>query len=869
MRACAPALFAVAVTVSVSPVFAADPVAQAEAALERGQYEKALALARKVSGPRRGEADGVAGEALRRLGRYEEALTLLEAATKRDEKALRARLELGRIYRLRGDKAREKAVWNLFYDDYGDDRIDKKSARQLMYVALAARYLEGWKDANDTFRDAVDADDKGRDGALANLEWAALYLEKYDAGHAEVSLDEAKKVLGKHPELSVLRARVKLEQGYDVAAAEREIAQALALDPRHAGALALRAEILVDNEEYDAALAVCEEIFKTNPHDLRGRTIRATVLLLREDAAGFAAEKKRVLAVNPRASQLLHGVAEFFTKAHRYEEAARLWEEAVKLEPKDWVALAGMGTNYLRLGDDARGLEALRRAWDGDPFNVRTYNQLQLFEEVIAKGYELTAQPNIRLRVAKNERKLLEHYVLPLLERESREMAKRYGLQPPRPLTLELFADPEHYAVRTVGLPGLDALAVTFGRVVTGMSPSLGRFNWGMALWHEMAHVFSIALSRSRVPRWFTEGLAEYETARERPEWTRHTQAELYKGLSEGKLLSVEKLNAGFVRARDVQHMVIAYHQAAETVSFLINRFGFDKAKLALELYAKGKETREVIPAVTGLSIAAFDQAFQKDLGERLAVYAGTFYVRPSDYSDVPALKARLDEKPDDARARGLYALALLNAGAVEEAGKQIAEGEQRKPLPEARRELTLARAHWLHARKEAAGSKAAFEELIASGGDGYDARFGLGRLAAEAKDLAEAEKQLRKAKTLDPHRAEPALLLAKLLLPTREADALVELEEAARLDCMNPKVPLQLLELYAKRSAHEQVVQWAPWALFVTPFDANAHLRYAAALAALGRKKEAQKEAQLGLLCEPEGAVKSALETLAAGTRS
>jgi hypothetical protein len=49
-----------------------------------------------------------------------------------------------------------------------------------------------------------------------------------------------------------------------------------------------------------------------------------------------------------------------------------------------------------------------------------------------------------------------------------------------------------------------------------------------MVLTHELAHVFAIQLSRSRVPRWFTEGLSEVETARLRPEWTRHDDAALY-----------------------------------------------------------------------------------------------------------------------------------------------------------------------------------------------------------------------------------------------------------------------------------------------------------------------------------------------------
>ena len=67
------------------------------------------------------------------------------------------------------------------------------------------------------------------------------------------------------------------------------------------------------------------------------------------------------------------------------------------------------------------------------------------------------------------------------------------------------------FAVRTVGLPGLGALGVTFGTVVAMDSPSgrkPGSFNWATTLWHEMDHVFVLTATHNRVPRWFAEGLA-------------------------------------------------------------------------------------------------------------------------------------------------------------------------------------------------------------------------------------------------------------------------------------------------------------------------------------------------------------------------
>jgi tetratricopeptide (TPR) repeat protein len=813
------------------------------------------------------------GEALRLSGKYAEARKLLEGVSN-EQDAHHARVELGRIYRLTGEAQLAKGIWNRLFDDYETNNLDKKSARDLMYVAIAGRYLNSIKDANDTFRDAVDADPKGAAGARANVEWAALFLEKYDAGHAEQSLDEALKVLPDDPDAHFYLARVKLEQS-ELPAAEKEIALALKKNPKHAGALAMRAELLVDDEKYDEALKACDAVFAVNPEDLRGHVIAATAKLLREDVAGFEAERDRVLKVNPLASEFFHGVAEFLVKAHRYPEANQLETKAIEINPKDWVAQAALGSNLLRLGDDVNGVAALQRAWQGDKYNVRTYNLLNLFEDVIPKSYTMVDGTPFRFRLMAKEKPILERYIRTMVTREYGELVKRYGFKPEGPLTIELYANPEHYAVRTVGLPGLEALGVTFGKVITAMSPSLGRFNWGMTLWHEVGHVFSIQLSRSRVPRWFTEGLSEWETANTRPEWTRRTHAELYHAMKEGRLLPVAELNTGFTRARDVAHIVVAYHQSAETVAFLIRRWGFPKAVEALKLYGAGKQTKEVLKTVTGLELPAFDAAFRADLEQRLKVYEGTFFVRDSDFSDVDSLKETLKSHPDDARTKGLYALALIKAHQGEEALKLI-EGTMKmitSSLPMAPgpkrndnyREIALAAGELAMLQKDYKTAKQAFEFLLDSHADGYDARFGLGRIAAAEHDVPEAEKQLGLAKKMDPDRADPYIELAKLLLktPGREDDALPELEAAARLDCMDPSVAKLLVEKHAARQHWAKVAELAPLAIFIDPFDAPTHARFARALVELNRGSEALPEIDAALECDHDEKLKTELHEL------
>ena len=96
-------------------------------------------------------------------------------------------------------------------------------------------------------------------------------------------------------------------------------------------------------------------------------------------------------------------------------------------------------------------------------------------------------------------------------------MKVHYMFAPTVPVHVEMYESRDHFSVRTSGLPNIGIQGVCFGHVVAAMSPASEPFNWGNVLWHELGHVFAIQLSKNHVPRWFTEGLSEYETMIRRP----------------------------------------------------------------------------------------------------------------------------------------------------------------------------------------------------------------------------------------------------------------------------------------------------------------------------------------------------------------
>jgi hypothetical protein len=96
------------------------------------------------------------------------------------------------------------------------------------------------------------------------------------------------------------------------------------------------------------------------------------------------------------------------------------------------------------------------------------------------------------LKLHKRDADLLKPYFEAELARAIRTYERKYQIRLDRPVELQAYPDHEDFAVRTLGMPGLGALGVTFGSVVAMDSPNgrkPGTFHWASTLWHELSHV--------------------------------------------------------------------------------------------------------------------------------------------------------------------------------------------------------------------------------------------------------------------------------------------------------------------------------------------------------------------------------------------
>jgi cellulose synthase operon protein C len=844
-------------------------LALGELYLTTGRYPEALqqaALGQQVPASR-AAALVLAGEIQRETGKTTEAILSFQNALKAAPGDLRARVYLGITLQETGQQALAEKLLDQFFQDFNAGKINTKRADHLTYTAMAARRLRSWEDASNTFQDAAELD---ASYLLANVEWGELFLQKYNSDDAQKCFDAVLKINKSLPRALMGMAATRIEAAYDVAGATKLADEALKTNPNYVPAFCLKAHLALDDERFTEAEAHLKKALAVNPNDLESRSLLAASRYLQDDTKGFEVQKNLVLKQNPRYSDLFLHVGELAVRQHWYAEATQLFRLGLALDPKNEAVSAALGLNLLRLGIDREpeALKVLDQAFKADPFNVRTLNTLNLYEKVIAKDYETVKSGAFVFRFAKAERPLLERYVPPFMQRAWDAYVKKYGFTPKTPITVEFFTERQHYGARTTGLPEIGAQGTCFGDLVTAMSPSSAEASWELVIWHELGHVFHLKLSNNRAPRWFTEGLAEYETNVERPYWKREHSRDIYLSLRRGDLWKIGELSAAFTRPGRENGVVIAYQQSSLVIHYLAEKFGYPKLVEALKLYGQGKRDDQVLPAITGKTMAELDQGFRDYLTAKYAHYAAGFNFDPEVYEDLKKIKADADAKPSDPAAQSTLAAAMMahaDEGAKAQAQKALAL-DQKNVLAR----YVLARSLQ---KEDAKASRAEFETLLAQGTDGYVIRVALARFAGADGDIEGAIKHLQAAKKLDPDSGEPYVLLTQLYeAKERRDDLLRETEAYLDLQEHDHDSARLLIDRFAAEKRWADVVRIAPRVIGITPMEPFVHQQYGLALGALGKPKEAIYELESALAAGPRkpGAVRAALATqyLAAGDK-
>ncbi|MFQ5704858.1 MAG: tetratricopeptide repeat protein [Gemmatimonadales bacterium] len=649
----------------VGPV-QAQGLADARSALRTGRYSDAIALFEKAVRGNRSSVPAVRGlvAALRSVGRYSDAADAARHFARVNDGSAELANSLGEILYLTGrlddaerqfDLASRSATdslvarYNIAILHYERGRVElamhefdrfleiynataSLSARELAAVAGSADYLSVTnpqlaKDALRVYDEAIAADPGNLD---LRVRQGALFLRRYNGTDARTTFEDVLQVNPQHAgALLGLAETSRFEGGSDV----RELTErSLAINPQFTDAHVFSAKLFLETEDYDSAADAIRRALDVNSVSLEARTVEAAILYLRSDD-GFADAVAKVLALNPRYAELYATLAEVSARNRLYDAAAEFARHAIALDSLSWRAYGLLGMNQLRSAEMTLGKRNLERAFSGDPYDVWTKNTLDLLDTL--ERYSVTETARFRFVIDAKESEILSLYVGTLAEEAYDSLAAKYGYEPATPIRVEVYNNHADFSVRTVGLVGLGALGVSFGPVIAMDSPaarSIGDFNWGSTLWHELAHTFHLGMTEHRVPRWFTEGLAVFEERNARDGWGDDVTPEFLIAFQNDKLPPASELNNGFMRPAYPAQLGYSYYEASLVCELIVRDRGFGAIVDILHAYAAGKTTAQTFRQVLDTDLASFDKYFEQYINERFAgPLAALAMARPDD----------------------------------------------------------------------------------------------------------------------------------------------------------------------------------------------------------------------------------------------
>ncbi len=581
------------------------------------------------------------------------------------------------------------------------------------YWGLSEMGSGQWEDAKTQFETAIK-----KPGAPA--EWKArygmLFHERFNDDDATQLLTEA---LAEDPKcaealLGIAQIgaanfddkaedylRQSIAAGHGLSEADVKLA-AVSLVEAHE----LLANLLLADSRPDDAIREAQAAIAESPYDgagpagggtdaLDAEAVMAAAALLADKNAEADAWLAKIKAVNAGYGEGYLIVAKQMMMNRRYPEAIAYDRKAIEADPQLWPAHSDLGLNLMRMGDEQEASDQLQLAYNNGQTDKPTSNSLKLLD--LYPKFVTTKDATTTLMLWNAEDDLLRPYFEEQLHKAIATYAAKYKMQLDGPVQLEVYPNHEDFAVRTMGMPGLGALGVTFGNTVAMDSPSgrkPGDFNWGATMWHEMSHVYILSMTKFRVPRWFTEGLAVHEEGQADPRWANRLTPEVVAAIRDKKLLPVEDLDQGFIYPKYPDQVIVSYWQGGTICDYIAERWGSDALLGMAHSFGDLKTVPQVFEDNLKITPQQFDTDYMAWMNKKWGETAKNFdtwkdqlkaLVKSADAKDddaviaaAPKVIALYPEYVDDANAYGLLANAQLVKGNKQAARDALKEYESR-----------------------------------------------------------------------------------------------------------------------------------------------------------------------------------------------
>jgi tetratricopeptide (TPR) repeat protein len=511
--------------------------------------------------------------------------------------------------------------------------------------------LGEWDRSNEQFRIATQTPG---DNAETKVRWGMLLHERFNNKEAADLFREA---LAKDPsnaDAYIGLALISVES-FD-GNAMSYVNKALAINPNNVQAHELAAGLALDSDERDQAVAEADKALTLDHEALDAMAVHAALEVIGEHSPDIWLN--RIKSINPHYGQAYSEIAHHLELHYRHEDAAAYYRRAVAAEPDLWSAHSSLGIALMRLGQPGEAQKELELSYNNGYRNAATVNSLRLLDSY--RDYVTVRDGDTILKLKKTEAELMGPYLQAELRTIIATYNRKYAMTLPQPIQLEVYPDHEDFAVRTMGMPGLGALGVTFGEVIAIDSPSArrpGDFNWGATLWHEMSHAYVLTATKNHVPRWFTEGLAVHEEGERTSEWRSRATPDILIAIRDKKLLPIVQLDRGFVYPQYPSQVVVSYFQAGTICDFIKEKWGESKLLGMVHSYATLHTTPEVIQQVLAINPQDFDRQYLAWIDTHYGAEASHF---TEWQQKIKALAATAQNKQWDSVARqGSAVLAL------------------------------------------------------------------------------------------------------------------------------------------------------------------------------------------------------------------
>ena len=535
--------------------------------------------------------------------------------------------------------------------------------------------------ANDVFKALVA---KYPDNPDYRVRWGRMFLEH----GTDDDLQNASDLF--HEALDIKKDHAGAELGLALLAAdeysgnaEKFARQALEWDPKLVEAQELLARIALEDNNNEKAAKEAKKALEIDPNSPVAKGVLASIDYL---------TGKTQSQWEPHDGRGYETIAHFFVMNRRYEEGIQYYRKAIAVDPSLYGAHAEMGLQLMRLSQNEEAYKELGIAFKNGLQNKTTQNTLMLMDSY--KNFVEFKTPTTVLKLGKKEAELLRPYVQAEMDRCIAAYEKKYKLKLTNPVTVEVYPNHDDFAVRALGMPGMGALGVTFtaksfGGAIAMDSPSgrrPGDFHWASTLWHEMSHVFTLTMTDSHVPRWFTEGVAVHEETAVSPEWGDRVIPDVLMAIKNKQLLPVSELDRGFIHPKAPAQVLVSYYQAGKICDFITEKWGWDTILAMLDDYAHDVDTPSVIRKELKLEPEEFDKQFFARIEAEEKKSIDNF----SEWSDdVKTISAASKAKDYDAvikigsKARDLFP-DYVEAGSVYEFLAKAYAAKNDKPAAEA-----------------------------------------------------------------------------------------------------------------------------------------------------------------------------------------